>query len=137
MSEVLALIDGCCDDLLDAECRTACRRFLADAAAGDPAIFRRQGRPATAAAAICWTIGKANTLFEPGAGERGLLVKDLLAHFGIRQGNFAQRSAPMLRAIGADPHQYGTIDLGSPRYLTSARRARIIALRDHYTTLTG
>jgi hypothetical protein len=42
--EVLILIDRCCDDLLDTEYRTACRRLLARLAAPAEA-FRRKGKP--------------------------------------------------------------------------------------------
>ncbi|MBV9161736.1 MAG: hypothetical protein JO281_09340 [Pseudonocardiales bacterium] len=131
VSEVLRLVDRCCDELLDVEYRTACRRYLSRAAAADPEIFRRRGRAETAAAAICWGIGKANDLF---GGK--ILVKDLLSHFGIGQGSVSQRSAPLLSAIGVDPHhQYGEMNLGSPDYLTSVRRQEILAHRDHYRAM--
>lgn len=136
VAEVLALVDRCCDELLDVEYRTACRRLLAGAAAGDPEIFRRRGRAATAAAALCWVVGKANKLFdEPQSRARQLQVKDLIDHFGISQGGVSQRSEPLLRAVGVDPRQYGAMDLGSPDYLTSARRAKIVALRDEYRAM--
>jgi Domain of unknown function (DUF6398) len=133
VAEVLALVDGCCDKLLDAECRTAGRRLLARAAAADPGIFRRRGRANTAAAAVCWMIGKANDLF--GHSASACSVKMLLEHFGLAQGNFAQRSGPFLRAIGVAPQPPGRMDLGSPDYLTSGRRAAIIADRDRYRAL--
>lgn len=133
VAEVLQLIDRCCEELLDMECRTACRRYLSRAAAADPGIFRRRGRAQTAAAAICWGIGKANDLFG-----REMLVKDLIGHFGIAQGSVSQRSEPLLRAIGVDPHrQYGEMNLGSPDYLTAGRRKEILALRDYYRTIPG
>lgn len=135
--EVLELVDRGCDELLDAdgagavridsvEYRTACRRFLAVAAAGDPEIFRRRSRANTAAAAVCWVIGKANSLFDTG----GLRVKDLARQFGIGQSSASQRSEPMLRAAGVS-RQCGAMNLGSPDYLASARRAQIIARRDN------
>jgi hypothetical protein len=131
VTEVLRLVDRCCEELLDVEYRTACRRYLGRAAAGDPEIFRRRSRADTAAAAICWCIGKANDLF---SGE--MLVKDLMGHFGMGQGSASQRNEPLLRAIGVDPHdQYGSMNLGSPDYLTSARRQRILALRDRYRAM--
>ncbi|MGH3977422.1 MAG: DUF6398 domain-containing protein [Pseudonocardiaceae bacterium] len=130
VAEVLTLVDRCCDEMLDVEYRTACRRFLARAAAGDPEIFRRRSRAETAAAAICWVIGKANDLF---TGE--ILVKDLAGHFGIGQSTVSQRSAPLLRALGVDPDQYGAMNLGSPDYLTSSRRERILTLRDSYRAM--
>jgi hypothetical protein len=133
VAEVLRLVDRCCEELLDVECRTACRRYLGRAAAGDPHIFRRRSQARTAAAAICWCIGKANNIFPD-----RMLVKDLMGHFGMGQSSVSQRSEPFLRAIGVDPHnQFGEMNLGSPDYLTSARRERILALRDHYRTLAG
>lgn len=132
VTDVLALVEGCCEELLDAEYRTACRRFLAGAAAGDPEIFRRRGKAATAAAAVCWVIGKANSLFDPYGGDQVLRVKDLAGHFGIGQSSVSQRSGPMLRAVGVSAQQYGAMDLGSPQYLVSSRRAEILSLRDHY-----
>jgi Domain of unknown function (DUF6398) len=131
VSEVLGLLDQCCDERLDVECRTACRRLLGRAAAADPEIFRGRGRSETAAAAVCWIIGKANDLFPA-----QLLVKDLMEFFKIGKGSISQRSEPLLRAIGVDPRErYGPVDLGSPDYLTSARRAQIITLRDHYRSM--
>ena len=131
MTEVLALLDRCCDERLDLEYRTACRRLLARAATEDPEIFRRRGRAETAAGAICWIIGKANDLFSP-----AMQVKDLMGFLGIGQGSVSQRSEAFLRAIGVDPaDRFGTMDLGSPNYLTSTRRAEIITLRDHYRAM--
>ncbi|WP_214371064.1 hypothetical protein [Pseudonocardia sp. H11422] len=83
----LELVEGCCAELLDEQYRTARRRLLSDAAAGDPGI-------------------------------------------GLGGTSVSQRSEPLLRAIGADPRQYGRMDLGTPRYLTGPRRARILAHRD-------
>ncbi len=130
LAAYLILDDRCCDDLLDVEYRAACRRLLARAAAGNPDIFRRRGRADTAAAAVCWIIGKANDLFSNG----GLLVKDLMSHFRI-QGSVSTRSEPLLRAVGVDPHQYGAMNLGSPDYLTSSHREQIVARRDHYRAM--
>lgn len=129
VAEVLALVDTCCEELLDTEYRTACRRLLADVAAGDPAIFRRAAAARTAAAAVCWIIGKANSVF--GLWGTGLEVQDLLAHFEVR-GSVSQRAQTMLKACGIDPYQYGGMDLGSPRYLVSESRATLIARRDQY-----
>jgi hypothetical protein len=131
VDEVLSLLDRCCDERLDGEYRTACRRVLARAAAQDPDIFRRRGRTETAAGAICWIVGKANDLFGP-----AMQVKDLMGFFGIGQGSVSQRSEAFLRAIGVDPaDRYGNMDLGSPDYLTSTRRTEIITLRDHYRAM--
>ena len=130
VTEVVTLCDEYCETVLDIEYRTAARRLLAAVASGDPAVFRRKARADTAAAAICWIIGKANELFEPSAG--GMLAKDLTAHFGSNGGSPSQRAATLLRAAGLRDATYGTIALDSPRYLVSAQRRRIIERRDRY-----
>jgi DNA-binding transcriptional ArsR family regulator len=135
VNEVLGLVDGCCAVLLDEQYRTVCRRLLADAATADPDIFRRRGRAATAAAAICWIAGKANSLFDREPDTLTLQVKQLAEHFGLTGSSVSQRTEPLLRAIGVDARQYGRMDLGTPRYLTGSRRARILALRDHYRAM--
>lgn len=133
VAEVLAACDGCCDELLDVEFRTACRRLLHRVAAGDANVFRGRARVDTAASAVCWIIGKANDLFSP-TGHR-MLVKDLLGHFGLQPGSTSQRATTMLRAGGFDTDTYSDIRLGSPDYLVSSRRQRIITLHDRYRAL--
>lgn len=136
VAEVIALVDRCCEELLDVEYRTACRRFLADAAANDPAIFRRRGKAETAAGAVCWVIGQANSAFAHQTPGSGLLVKDLNGHFGIGQGSVSQRSEPLLQAVGVNPHErYGRMDLGTPRYLVATRRAGLLELRDRFRAI--
>lgn len=127
VGEVLALVDGCCEELLDAEYRTACRRLLADVAAGEPAVFRRRSRADTAAAAIVWTVGKANDLFSARAG--GLTAKEVLAWFGV-SGSVSQRAATMHKAIGIDAQPAHDVTLQSPRYLVGSKRAAIMRDRD-------
>ena len=130
--EVLALTDRCCEEMLDFEYRTACRRVLARVASQGPEVFRRKGRADTAAAALVWTVGKANDLFEQRPG--GMQVRDLMSHFGLGQGSVAQRAATMLRAGGFRDDTY-IVRLGSPDYLVAARRRRIIKMRDNYRQL--
>ena len=98
VGEVLAICDRCCDELLDVEYRTACRRLLARVATGNPEVFRRRGRADTAAAALCLVVGKANDLFSPSRG--GMLIKDLMEHFGLSQSSVSQRGETLLRAAG-------------------------------------
>ena len=131
VGEVLELTDACCDELLDVEYRTACRRLLARAAAGDAAVFRRRASSASAAAAICWIVGKDNDLFSHWGG--GMLVKDLIAHFGLKQGSVSQRAETLMKAAGFD-RSTPTWDLrlGDPQLLVSRRRRRMIELRDEY-----
>ena len=130
---MLALTDRCCDELLDTEYRTACRRFLARAAADVPETFHRRGRPAITAAAVCWIIAKANKRFDSDRPRNQLRVKDLVRHFGTSQGSVSQRGQSMPDAMGFYHDPYGPMELHSPNYLTSAYRAEIIALRDKYS----
>ena len=122
VGEVLALTDACCDELLDVEYRTACRRLLARAAAGDAAVFRRRASSASAAAAICWIVGKDNDLFSHRGG--GMQVKDLIAHFGLKQGSVSQRAETLMKAAGIDPSTPSwDLRLGDPQLLVSRRAA--------------
>jgi hypothetical protein len=130
--EVLALTDRCCEEILDIEYRTACRRVLARVASKGPEVFRRTGRAETAAAALVWTVGKANDLFERRTG--GMQVRDLMSHFALRQSSVAPRSATMLRAGGFRDDTY-IVRLGAPDYLVAARRRRIIKMRNGYRRL--
>jgi hypothetical protein len=129
VTDVLVLCDAFADARLGVEFRTACRRFLADVAAGDPVVFRRKGAAHRAAAAVCWVIAKANNAVGTWST---MEVQELLAFFNV-QGSASQRAEVMLRAIGVNPHdQFGRMDLGTPRYLTSQRRAEIVEHRDRY-----
>ena len=130
--EVLALTDRCCEEILDFEYRTACRRVLARVAFREPEVFRRKGRAETAAAALVWIVGKANDLFEQRTG--GMQVRDLMSHFGLRQSSVAQRAATILRAGGFHDDTY-IVRLGSPDYLVAARRRRIVKMRESYRQL--
>lgn len=135
VGQVLELVDRCCEELLDVEYRTACRRLLADVAAGDPGILRRRGRADIAAAALVWIVGKANDVFLPSAGR--LAVKDVLAWFGLT-GNVSQRANIMLKAMGAGERTHYGMDirLGTTRYLVSERRQDIIERRDRYEAMS-
>ena len=124
---VLALTDRCCDELLDVEYRTACRRLLAEVAVADPQIFRRRARAETAAAAVAWIIGKANGLFR--TYRTDVAVADIVGWFGV-SGSPSQRASTMLRALGIDGDAYAGIALGSPRYLVSPYRRELAARRD-------
>jgi len=127
VGEVLALCDRFCDDRLDVEYRSACRVFLGRVARHDTSVFRRNGRANTAAAAICWTIGKVNELFSTG----GMRVMDLTAYFGIAQGGVSQRAETLIRAAGYVRYDApGVINLADLDLLVSSRRREIIDLRD-------
>ncbi|MDZ7887692.1 MAG: DUF6398 domain-containing protein [Mycobacterium sp.] len=125
VGEVLALTDRCCDELLDVEYRTVCRRVLARVASQGPAVFRRKGRVETAAAGLVWIAGKANGCFDYGSE---LKAMDIAKHFGVKSSP-SQRGGVMVKAgrFSSDPY---SVDLGSPDYLVAARRERIIRRRD-------
>lgn len=130
VAEVLERCDRCAEELLDVQHRTAFRRFLSRAAVGDPTIFRRKGSADRAAAAVCWTVAKANETV--GYASSPLESQQLLGWFGVK-GSVSQRAEVFLRAVGVDPyHQYGQMDLGAVDLLVRRRRAQIIEVRDIY-----
>ena len=126
VAEVAHLTDACCDELLDVEHRTACRRLLADVAAARPDIFRRRARFETAAAAVVWIVVKANHGFSQAPG--GFTAKALGEWFGVS--GPSQRAATLLGALDLPSSRYGDVALGSPRYLVGSRRRRIAETRD-------
>jgi hypothetical protein len=128
---VLAACDRCCDDLLGAEYRTACRRLLARAVPGLSGVLSKTTRPEVLAAAACWVIGQGNQRFGQRPGE--LRVKDLTSYFGLGQSSVSERGYQIMRAAGIQPASaYPAVRLGSPDLLVSSRRRRIIELRDHH-----
>jgi hypothetical protein len=131
VGDVVALCDRCCDELLDVEYRTACRRFVNVVATRGGEAFRRRARAETTAAAVCWIVGKANDLFSPAGG--GMRVKDVMGHFG--QASASQRATALLRAGGFNADHYEGVELGSPRFLVSARRRSILTRRDRYRAM--
>ena len=103
-------------------------------AAGDPRVFRRAARPETAAAAIVWIIGRANTRFRRGTGP---YVRDVAAHLGVSQGALSQRAPTLLKAAGVPPGASLGLHLGTPDLLVSGRRGDIIARRDRIQGAEG
>jgi hypothetical protein len=125
---ILDECDACADAILDTEHRTAMRRFLARAAAGDPALFRRRSSPVRGAAAVTWVICTANRTV--GAYRSLMTSRDLLAHFGIN-GSVSDRAQSLIRAAGIDQHlTYGSLRAGSPKLLVSRRRRELVEERD-------
>ena len=129
VAEVAGLLDAFCEELLDVEHRTACRRFLRDVAAAEPDVFRRRGRTETAAAAIVWIVVKANRGFSQREG--GLTAKALGEWFGVGN-NPGQRAPTLLQAIGVPAQRSSDPRLGTPHYLVGHQRRWIIETRDRY-----
>ena len=76
-------------------------------------------------------IGKGNQRFGQGTGE--LRVKDLMSYFSLGQSSVSERGYQIMHAAGIKPTSaYPAVRLGSPDLLVSARRRRIIELRDHH-----
>jgi hypothetical protein len=123
--EILTLVDRCCDDLLDVEYRTACRRLLARAAVGDPKVFRRKARTDTAAAAIVWIVGTANNIFV--GRERLMLASRVVHHLGMK-GSASSRAERLARAAGFECH-YLDCRLDAT-FLVSGRRRAIMEEAD-------
>lgn len=132
VTEILELSDNASAQLFGEEYRTATRRFLADVARADPAIFRRAGKTEVSAASVCWVVGKANDAFSPYRFQ----VKQLLAHFGVT-GSVSQRATSMLNALGVERRTTVTMSLGTPRYLVSEHRQQILDLLAQYRPLRG
>lgn len=128
---VQAILDECdatADAVLDAEHRTAMRRFLVRAARNDPALFRRKGSPVRGAAAVAWIIATGNRTI--GSYRSPMASKDLLAHFGIN-GSVSDRAQSLIRAAGIDLRlTYGSLRVGDPGLLVSRRRRELIDERD-------
>lgn len=129
VEDIVERIDDCCTSLFDVEHRTATRRLLHDAAVGDPTVVAR-GRADISAAALCWTVARANGTVGSEASAT-VYVKDMMAHMG-QSGSPSQRASSLMKAAGIhrEPYEVGRPDLGSPRYLVSARRRRLIQSRD-------
>ncbi len=76
-------------------------------------------------------IGKGNQRLGQGAGE--LRVKDLMGYFGLGQSSVSERGYQIMRAAGIQPASADPgVRLGSPDLLVSARKRRIIELRDRH-----
>jgi hypothetical protein len=127
VGEVLTLADGCCDELLDVEHRTAARRVLARICTNGPEVFRRRGATSTAAAAIClWVCGINRTRK---LGGRRINQKALLGHFDLKS-SVTARADTLINAAGF-PRYYNPwgveVEPGSPDYLVSRMRREILA----------
>lgn len=128
VARVGELVAEVCNALYDEEFRTVCYSVLSRVAANEPKIFRRSGRPETAAAAVVWIASKNNTLF----GTYGkVTVKAMMAELGLT-GSPGQRALPMLAALGIERPYDWTFDprLGDPELLTSHYRGWLAEHRD-------
>ena len=131
VEHIAGLVDDFADRSFGVEFRTACRRYLARVAAADPVIFRRNARDETAAAAVAWTIGRANHLVARGGSS--MESQDLLGHFGVK-GSVSQRAQVLLKALPGTAYDAYGPKLGTPDLLVSSMRAELIDLRERAAT---
>ncbi|MBM9467064.1 hypothetical protein [Nakamurella leprariae] len=134
--KVRAIIDACdtcAAELLDVEHRTAMRRLVARAVAGDPALFRRRSDPLRGAAAVAWAVTSGNRT--AGAWSAGVSTRELLAHFGV-SGSVSDRARTLLRAAGVADRLPGPLLLRDATLLVSSRRAEILRDRDQLASGT-
>jgi hypothetical protein len=131
VAEVLSRTDSCADELFDVEHRTAFRRLLGRAAAGNPAIVRAGDPPALLAATVCWSVCRANaSVGTPGT----LSASELLDRFGV-SGPPSERLGEILQALKAPREAFYGLQLASADFLTAAGRARLVRLRDQYLAM--
>lgn len=126
VASVLERINGCAAALFDNEFRTVCQRLLARICTCDASVIRRID-DTKLALAVCWLAARGNLLF---TDPSRLRVRDLTLHFGIAEPNSSNLANALMRAGGFDFQQRSEWPLGSPRYLTSARRRQIGRERD-------
>ncbi|MDN5795767.1 MAG: DUF6398 domain-containing protein [Intrasporangium sp.] len=129
--EVQSLVDAFADQSFGVELRTAARRFLARAAAGDPAIFRRASRAETAAAAVTWVVARGNRLV--GTEDASMTVRELMDFFGVK-GSPTNRAQVFLNAVDTSMYTTGNPILGAADLLVSSNRSSILGLRDRANT---
>jgi len=132
VTDVLRVVDECCDLLLDVEYRTIARRLLARVAAHDPRPLRRSPHAGRCAAGLVWLVGQTSGGFtrrgRPYAGW-------IWAWFGVS--NCADRGRTMWRAAGfGDPddpwdHTRDPLVFGDVALLHSDRRAGLIQRREY------
>ena len=132
-TQILERMDEVSVALFDVEHRTAARRLLARAVAGDVGrALHTKAPPANTAAAVLWTVAQDNDSFSKyTAFGVGPMVKDLLDRFGV--GSPSQRATTIMRAAGYEPTTaVDGIRLGSPELLVARRRRELIELRTQY-----
>jgi hypothetical protein len=124
-TDVLRLVDACADALFDTEFRTACRRFLARVVAEDPGLIGGRAAVASIAAAVVWSINRANN--DLARDQPRVTAKDITAYLGVKS-TPGPRAEMMRQALGIyDPgFDYG---LQSADYLTSSTRVAVEQMR--------
>jgi hypothetical protein len=136
VAAVLALVDHCCEYLLDHEYRTIARRILARVAARDPRVLRRSANTQRFAAALVWLAGRGSGAF----ARRGPPPRSpqLWRWFGVT--DCSERGRGLRGAAGLFPdtdlaeyayfHALDEIALGDAALLHSGFREGLLVRRD-------
>ena len=132
VAQVLELVDGCCDQLLDDEFRTIARRILARVAARDPRTLRRSGNADRFAAGLVWLAARGSGRFARGARPKR---SQLWRWFGVtdcsERGRRLRAAANLFPAIDLLDFVYsGELALGDAELLHSEYRRHLIIQRD-------
>lgn len=114
------------EPVLDAEFRTACRRFLVQVAITGPEVLRRRASSRITAAAVAWLVGRGNHVVGPEPAP--VRTRDLLAAFAV-QSTPSTRAESLQDAAGLPRSPVG-VALASPDLLVAAARRAIIEERD-------
>lgn len=144
--EVLGHVERALVRWPDAELRTACRRFVVDAAERHDLAFGAYDVVRTAAA-VFWAVGRAGYVIGP---ELRMTNAEVLALFGLRSSPEPQARRLLGAVVNVGPHGCGRntlpygrsrprhgqgFDIGDPRLLVSGRRAVLVAERDRLSPL--
>lgn len=118
---LLAGLEKMDDPHLGEEFLTACRRFLVRAVEREPGVLRRRAKAVNTAAAVAWTVGRANELV--GHSPSPVRSGDLMAAFGVATPS--GRAETLQRAFGATYSPFG-VALGHPEVLVGATRRELL-----------
>lgn len=101
VTEIAALIDDVCTEHLDGEYGALCRRLLAKLARKRPSPLVR-GERRVWAAAVLYTVGSINFLFDP-SQEPHLRADELAAATGVAKSTMANKATLIRRALRLGP----------------------------------
>ncbi len=104
----------------DPELLTACQRLLARAVSTDPECMLRVTKATPTAAAVAWSVGHGNRLFDGAT----TTVKEFLSRFGAT-GSPSQRAEVLLSAAGLMRDNHNQVHLPLD-LITSSRRHTIV-----------
>lgn len=121
------LVDERPFEALDAEFRTACRRFLTGVARKDPIVMTRRSKDANTAGAIAWLMARTNArIGEPPTRVR---AGELWSFFQVSSPSTA-RAETLRRAYTGGGPQLASEQIGDPDLLVAGYRRDLVDLRE-------